>query len=154
MAFSERDILRVVATVVRLAPLGDARFGWSAIHDATGKLDDEFEYALREAIARGLLAVEPDHITTSGGMGFTVEYFRITSEGYQHLAENGPRRKVAIPDDLRWAIWERDDFRCQECGSRRFLSVDHILAESRGGTLAPTNLRTLCISCNSRKGAA
>lgn len=61
--------------------------------------------------------------------------------------------KVVIPDDLRWKVWERDDFTCRHCGSRRFLSVDHIHPESKGGTLALDNLQTLCRSCNSRKGA-
>lgn len=61
--------------------------------------------------------------------------------------------KVPIPDDLRWLVWERDDFRCAECGRRQFLTVDHIVPESKGGTLDPSNLRTLCRWCNSRKGA-
>jgi hypothetical protein len=60
--------------------------------------------------------------------------------------------KEPIPVELRWAIWERDDFRCKHCGTRRFLAVDHIIAESNGGTLDPANLQTLCRSCNSRKG--
>lgn len=60
--------------------------------------------------------------------------------------------KVVIPPTLRWAVWERDDFRCQHCGSRQDLAVDHILAESKGGTLDMVNLQTLCRPCNSRKG--
>jgi hypothetical protein len=62
-------------------------------------------------------------------------------------------RKAPIPTALRWMVWERDNFTCKECGSRRDLSVDHIIAESKGGTLDLINLRTLCRSCNSRKGA-
>ncbi len=61
--------------------------------------------------------------------------------------------KQPIPADLRWAVWERDNFTCQCCGARRFLTVDHILAESHGGTLDPANLQTLCRTCNSRKGS-
>lgn len=68
--------------------------------------------------------------------------------------ESAPTRtaKQAIPAELRWDIWKRDDFTCQCCGARRFLTVDHILAEARGGTLDPANLQTLCRTCNSRKG--
>lgn len=62
-------------------------------------------------------------------------------------------RKESIPPELRWEVWERDNFTCLECGLRRNLSVDHILAESKGGTLDLSNLRTLCRPCNSRKGA-
>jgi hypothetical protein len=61
-------------------------------------------------------------------------------------------RKREIPSALRWEVWERDDFRCRECGARRFLSVDHIKPESKGGTLCLENLRTLCSVCNGRKG--
>ena len=60
-------------------------------------------------------------------------------------------RKVHIPSELRWTVWERDNFTCK-CGSRKFLSVDHIIPESQGGTLELDNLRTLCRSCNSKKG--
>lgn len=61
-------------------------------------------------------------------------------------------QKASIPEGVRWAVWERDDFTCQECGSRQFLTVDHIHPERKGGSLEPDNLQTLCRSCNSRKG--
>ncbi len=58
-----------------------------------------------------------------------------------------------IPDALRWEVFERDDFRCQHCGSRQFLSVDHRIPVSRGGLNIIENLQTLCKSCNSKKHA-
>lgn len=82
-----------------------------------------------------------------------------TQDGYRFIGfigrEGGGERyrKQPIPDELRWAVWERDNFTCQHCGSRQFLSVDHIFAESRGGTMTLDNLQTLCKTCNSRKGA-
>ncbi len=33
-----------------------------------------------------------------------------------------------------------------------YLSVDHIVHRSRGGTDAPENLRTLCTRCNTGRG--
>lgn len=63
------------------------------------------------------------------------------------------RVKGAIPLDLRWDVWERDNFTCQECGARRRLSVDHVIPESAGGPTVFDNLQTLCVSCNSQKGA-
>lgn len=61
--------------------------------------------------------------------------------------------KKKIPDALRWQVWERDNFTCRQCGTRRFLSVDHIKPERSGGTLELENLQTLCRRCNSIKGA-
>lgn len=64
-----------------------------------------------------------------------------------------PRRKAPIPKELRWFVWERDNFTCLGCGSRRNLSIDHIEPESLGGPTVAENLQTLCTPCNSAKGA-
>ena len=61
-------------------------------------------------------------------------------------------RKHHIPETLRWEVWERDNFTCTRCGSRRFLSIDHVTPESFGGTTTIDNLQTLCLTCNHRKG--
>jgi hypothetical protein len=61
--------------------------------------------------------------------------------------------KQRIPTGLRWEVWSRDDFRCQNCGSRSHLEVDHIMPESKGGQTISSNLQTLCRSCNASKGA-
>lgn len=50
-------------------------------------------------------------------------------------------------------VFARDDYRCVTCGTREDLTVDHIHPVSKGGTNDMENLRTLCRSCNSRKGA-
>ena len=47
----------------------------------------------------------------------------------------------------------RDGGACVYCGARAYLSLDHLLPLSRGGTGEDTNLVTACRSCNSRKGA-
>ncbi|MDP3052268.1 MAG: HNH endonuclease signature motif containing protein [bacterium] len=60
--------------------------------------------------------------------------------------------KQPIPDALRWAVFERDNFTCQACGSRQYLTVDHVIPESLGGPTVFSNLQTLCKSCNSKKG--
>lgn len=67
---------------------------------------------------------------------------------------NITRRKALIPARERWAVFERDDFRCVTCGSRHSLEVDHIHPESRGGASTMDNYQTLCRSCNNRKGAS
>ena len=63
------------------------------------------------------------------------------------------KSKQKIPTHIRWKIWQRDNFICQLCGSRQYLTIDHIHPESKGGTLDEDNLQTLCRSCNSRKSS-
>src|SRR5688572_587451 len=68
--------------------------------------------------------------------------------------QNQGFQKAEIPDHLRWEVFERDNFTCKRCGSRRKLTADHIIAESKGGPTTLENLQTLCKSCNSKKGTS
>lgn len=67
--------------------------------------------------------------------------------------ERNTYKKIPIPNDIRWNIWQRDNFTCQYCGRRENLSVDHIYPESRGGATTENNLATACRKCNSIKGS-
>lgn len=71
----------------------------------------------------------------------------------QQRAKKPHNVKQGIAAGIRWAVWGRDNFTCQQCGKRSHLAVDHILAESKGGATEMDNLQTLCKSCNSRKGS-
>jgi len=62
-------------------------------------------------------------------------------------------RRAPIPPELRLKVYERDGYRCLECGSAEDLTLDHVLPWSWGGLETEENLRTLCRSCNSSKGA-
>ena len=57
-----------------------------------------------------------------------------------------------VPEALRWEVWQRDNFTCQHCGAEKFLTVDHVVPQVKGGSDDPQNLQTLCKGCNSRKG--
>lgn len=75
-----------------------------------------------------------------------------------------------VSKNLRRRLIEAAGFRCQECGlpgfvvpceSRSFcvhtnipnvyLSVDHIIPRSKGGSSDERNLRVVCTRCNSKK---
>lgn len=59
-----------------------------------------------------------------------------------------------IPGRLRHRVFERDGYRCRECGATNketTLHVDHIIPVAKGGTNKLSNLQTLCEKCNLSK---
>ncbi|MHB1099893.1 MAG: homing endonuclease associated repeat-containing protein [Burkholderiales bacterium] len=71
----------------------------------------------------------------------------------------GPRNKREVPLGVRYAVLNRDRFKCTLCGASPATSticrlhVDHIIPLARGGSNQIENLRTLCEGCNLGKGA-
>lgn len=59
-------------------------------------------------------------------------------------------RKLKV---TRQRLFKRDNHECAYCGTKRNLTIDHILPKSRGGQNTWTNLITCCSSCNLRKGS-
>jgi 5-methylcytosine-specific restriction endonuclease McrA len=57
------------------------------------------------------------------------------------------RRKIT-----RRAVFARDGWQCQYCGSRANLTVDHVIPRSKGGTSTWENIVASCAPCNRRKG--
>ena len=60
-----------------------------------------------------------------------------------------PYRRIMLS---RKNVLRRDRFRCQYCGRRDHLTVDHVLPKSRGGKDSWRNLVAACTDCNNRKG--
>jgi len=52
----------------------------------------------------------------------------------------------------RMRVYKRDNHECVYCGSKKELTLDHVIPKSRGGTNEWTNLVTSCFKCNLRKG--
>ncbi len=49
-------------------------------------------------------------------------------------------------------IFKRDNHQCVYCGSKRSLTIDHVVPKSKGGNNSWTNLVTCCSPCNRKKG--
>jgi len=49
-------------------------------------------------------------------------------------------------------IFERDNYTCLKCGKKEDLTIDHIIPLSKNGTNGNSNLQTLCMGCNQKKG--
>lgn len=61
--------------------------------------------------------------------------------------------REAFIHPVRKRILDRDGWVCVYCGSKDNLTLDHVIARSRGGDNSDKNLVTACRSCNSSKGA-
>lgn len=49
-------------------------------------------------------------------------------------------------------IFRRDNHECVYCGSKKELTIDHVIPRSKGGRNTWTNLVTCCQKCNLKKG--
>ncbi|MFJ2187817.1 HNH endonuclease [Kitasatospora sp. NPDC087861] len=63
-------------------------------------------------------------------------------------------RNAGRPGDWssrRVRVLTRDRWRCQRCGARSELEVDHLVPVAQGGSWEPENLWTLCKACHRMK---
>jgi len=68
---------------------------------------------------------------------------------YVRIPRDTHRRRIT-----RRAVFARDDWTCQYCGSRSNLTVDHVVPRSKGGASSWDNIVASCAPCNRRKGNA
>src|SRR6266480_935981 len=66
---------------------------------------------------------------------------------YVKVPRDAHRRKIT-----RRAVFARDSWTCQYCGSRPNLTVDHVVPRSKGGASSWENIVASCAPCNRRKG--
>ena len=66
---------------------------------------------------------------------------------YVNVPRDAHRRKIT-----RRAVFARDSWTCQYCGSRSNLTVDHVIPRSKGGSSNWENIVASCAPCNRRKG--
>lgn len=60
-----------------------------------------------------------------------------------------PFKKVQLS---RQNVFRRDNHTCMYCGSRKHLTIDHVMPKSRGGRNTWKNFATSCSDCNVKKG--
>lgn len=106
---------------------------------------------------------------TSGPCGWCGEPFTSTAYGARYCSGRCSRRasearqgRFVVPDSIRRAIYERDNWTCQICHepvepdanplSDWFPSLDHIVPRSQGGSDDDDNLRTAHRWCNAVRG--
>jgi hypothetical protein len=110
------------------------------------------ELALAADFREGAVAID-DLIqrlveTAAGAEDIAVELDERTQSRANAEPTSAARPSVAT----RAFVLARDGLACVECGSTADLTVDHKQPRARGGGNDPSNLQTLCRSCNSRKG--
>ena len=66
---------------------------------------------------------------------------------YVRVPRDTHKRKIT-----RRAVFARDGWKCQYCGSRTSLTVDHVIPRSKGGGSSWENIVAACAPCNRRKG--
>ena len=71
----------------------------------------------------------------------------------QERVEVAPKveRSRYITAEVKSVVWQRDDGKCTECGSRDHLHFDHEVPYSLGGSSEAENVRLLCRACNLKK---
>lgn len=61
-----------------------------------------------------------------------------------------PYRKIHLS---RYNVFRRDGHMCVYCGSKKDLTIDHVVPKSAGGRDTWENLVTSCQPCNAKKGS-
>lgn len=56
-----------------------------------------------------------------------------------------------IPQEVKLAVWQRDQGKCIQCDATSYLEYDHIIPHSKGGANTIGNVQLLCRRCNLQK---
>jgi 5-methylcytosine-specific restriction endonuclease McrA len=94
-------------------------------------------------------------IELSGERGWTI--CSVSVDFYvprQIVLTNGYiERAWRVRQPNRREIFKRDSHTCLYCGSKKDLTIDHVMPKSRGGQDSWENLVTCCGTCNQKKGS-
>lgn len=93
-----------------------------------------------EVVERAAAVLHSERVSMSRPM-----VIRLVS--YVRVPHDTHRRKIT-----RRAVFARDGWTCQYCGTRSNLTVDHVVPRSKGGPSTWENIVASCAPCNRRKG--
>ena len=105
----------------------------------------------------GSICSSRQYVTKFGSWENFKAEFLIWADGRKfdpRKVEGLPKRKI-FSKKVRFAVLDRDGFKCRSCGQgppEHVLHVDHIIPRAKGGTDELSNLQTLCADCNLGKG--
>ena len=87
-----------------------------------------------------------------------VEHEHVIAQLQRKAAElRGQLDRIALSDEARKLLWERDNKTCYLCGKEiegwqgEYMHVDHVFPWSQGGANNPENLRATHVACNLKK---
>ena len=89
----------------------------------------------------------------SGGVAVPTPNFILTVPEHIRLTVGGQERIWKVPPVNRREVLKRDEHTCQYCGSKKNLTLDHVLPRSKGGQHSWENVVAACAPCNSKKGS-
>lgn len=69
----------------------------------------------------------------------------------RQMIVGGQRDTRRIPQNVKTAVWQRDQGRCVQCHATEYLEFDHVIPHSKGGATSVNNLQLLCRKCNLTK---
>jgi len=70
--------------------------------------------------------------------------------GIEKLSPAAPQKRCIKKISIKRIVWRRDESKCQKCGSKFALQIDHIIPKAKNGESNLENLRLLCRNCNQR----
>jgi len=80
---------------------------------------------------------------------FVYSFYYPNQEGQDNSTKK--TRREVIAQDVKDAVWRRDEGKCVECGSNEKLEFDHIIPFVKGGSSRYRNIQLLCEPCNRKK---
>ena len=92
-------------------------------------------------------------IRSNLGMSTREEELQAEHEARQAKKTATQRRRKSIDPSVRLHVYERDAYSCVVCGTNQNLTLDHIIPVAKGGGNEESNLQTMCLEDNIRKGA-